>query len=465
MRRAVSAKLTTGLDHAWQVWTGTRARSIVLALTASAAAALVLSAAGTLDAGFTLTVSYLLLAMAVVVGAPIVVRGWLTVPPACLVAAVVLVAIYALGVAFGSDAQVPGGSSRAEHRDLVYLADLVLGLSTLGLVVGVAANPADLRRLAVWTSLGGLVAAGYAVFQWPAQEFGWAFADLNNALNSDGYTLGHRFQGEGLFGWERVRGTFKEPLFLASYLTLVLCLTLGLAVGASRTGVRVAFSAITVLSGLALALTVSLLTWGVLVLVAVGVALVVALAAGRTRLAGVLGGLLAVMVLVAPALFADPSTLAPVTGRPSAALDKSSSNRTDAWGEAFGIWERRPGFGHGPGQSAVRLAYRPDDGPSSDSPVVLGSAQGLWAASLIDLGLLGLAAWIVLIGTLFTFSVRRIVTRPSALGLACLAAAASAVLLGNLSADRLDLRVWLALGLLCAAACQRGGTQSRQRDH
>lgn len=440
----------------WALWSRPRLVVVVRTLACAAAAALFLNAAGTLDAGFTVTPSYALLALAVVLGLPSVVRGWLSLPRRGLLTAGVLAAIYAAGVIFGSDLGLSSQASRSSNRDLVYFADLLLGLAIVGLLVGAFADRRSRQRLIVWLCLGGLTASMYAIYQWLALHYGWPLSDINNAVNSDGYTVGHQFQGVGIFGWERVRGTFKEPLFLASYLVVVVVLAFGRAVG-GRGRDRIRWLAVAAAALVALAATASSLAWGTLALIFVIVATLWAVASGRSRAAAVLGAVLAAAVLTAPPLFADPSLLSSLTGRSKADLRTTSQNRLNAWKRVNGVWSARPIFGHGPGQSAVRLAYRPSVPPGERAPIVLGSAQGLWAASLIDVGLLGFFAWIALFACLFGFALPRAVRALDPIVLAATAAALSAVLLGELAGDRLDTRVWITLGLMCAAT--RNGRQ------
>lgn len=83
---------------------------------------------------------------------------------------------------------------------------------------------------------------------------------------------------------------------------------------------------------------------------------------------------------------------------------------------------------------------------------------------MIDSGLVGLFAWLFLLTSLFAFAVRRFASRPEALALAALVAAASAVLLGNLAGDRFDSRVWVALGLVAALACQSRRSEASRAD-
>ena len=413
--------ISRGFAETWRWWSLARPASQALGL--AGLFALFLNAAGTFDAGFTLTPSYLLLGLSVAVGFPGVVRGWQRLPTACQVAGCLLVGVYLIGVVFGSDLQLPSASARSSYRDLVYLVDVGLGLAVMGLLSDIAADPGGLRRAATWVCAGGLIAAAYALYQWPAQQFDWPFADVNNALNSDGYTSGHRFQGEGILGWERVRGTFKEPLFLASYLAVVLCLSAGLAVREHRLlGAPPAHRDGGGLPARA---------WTHRILTDLGRAD----PRGRGHRSPCRGEL-----WTGPA---GRGARGHSGGRPAdrtAAVCRSGDPvpvdgsfwyclaghvRQPSEGVARGVGSisaQRPVLGHGPGQSSVRLAYRPDDGPGSDAPIVLGSAQGLWASALIDSGLIGLFAWGYLLTSVFASGGSRVASRPDALGLATIAA-------------------------------------------
>ena len=441
----------------WAAWTGESAARIARFLLLGAASLLFLSAAGTVEASFTVTPSYALAILATLVGAPAALRGWLRLPPSLSRGAAAVAAVYALGVLIGSDMGVSSQAARSSHRDLAYVLDLMLGLALVGLAVDVLRDRASLRRLATCLCVGGVAAAGYAVYQWPALHFGLPFADVNNALNSDGFTRGHRFQGVGLFGWERVRGTFKEPLFLASYLAALVPLSIGLAAQTRRTKRMLWLTAASMMI-VALAFTTSSLAWAMLGVVLLALAGAWTVHTGRVQLAAISGGLLIIVVLLGPIFFVNPSILSGVTGRSSDALRATSQNRVDAWNAATKTWSAKPAFGYGPGQSAVQLAYRPSVAPGERAPLVLGSAQGLWAASLIDTGLVGLFCWVAFFAAVAVMSARAIARWPSVMLGAAAASAAVAVALGNVAADRLDLRVWIALGLLAAAAS--GGGES-----
>jgi hypothetical protein len=450
-------------------WARPRLRDASGWLVVVAAALLFLDSAATFEAGFTVRLSYLALAAATVVGFPWVVRGWARLPAAVRLSAAALVAVYLVAALFG-DAVTRPGLARTSHRELVYLADLLLGLATIGLVVGLRDSGWPIRKLAYGLVAGLLLAVAYVLYQWPAQHYGWPLADINNAPNSDNFSLGHRNQGLALFGWERPRGTFKEPLILAAYLSAVVPVGIALLLGAGGRARR----ALTLLVGAALVavvLTASSLTWGMSALVALFVATGWALVTGRARAAGALGAVLIVAVFAAPIVFTHADVASGLTGRSAEGLQLTVLNRRDAWEAVGQAWADKPILGHGPGQSSVLLAYRPDPSAvhQTYAPVVLGSAYGLWGAALLDAGLAGLAAWVLFLGSLFTLAVRGLLRKPGAFAAGATAAAAVAMLLGQVFGDRFDLKVWLLLALMAAATGQPGegeaaGTR-RQADH
>ena len=443
--------IRTSAARAWSVWIGDSATAISRALMLGAATLLFLSAAATLEASFTMTASYALALLAAGIGAPAALRGWLRLTPFASLAAAAIVAIYIIAAWIGTDAVVPSQAPRSSHRDLAYVLDLILGFAVVGLVVDAFRDRRSLRRLVVCLCFGGFAAAAYAIYQWPAQHFGLPFADVNNAVNSDGFTRGHRFQGVGLFGWERVRGTFKEPLFLASYLATLVPLCLGLAAQSHR-GERMLWLAGSTMITLALVLTVSSLAWAALGVVLFATAAVWAVQTGRVRLAGATGCVLVILLMLGPILFVNPSIVSGLTGRSPDALRATSQNRLDAWTAATRTWSARPVLGFGPGQSAIQLAYRPSVAPDERAPIVLGSAQGLWAASLLDTGIIGLFGWMAFFAAVCAIAADAIARRPSAMLAAAASSTAIAVLLANMAGDRLDLRVWVVLALLAAAA-------------
>ncbi|MHB1243250.1 MAG: hypothetical protein ACYC1P_07625, partial [Gaiellaceae bacterium] len=132
----------------------------------------------------------------------------------------------------------------------------------------------------------------------------------------------------------------------------------------------------------------------------------------------------------------------------AATLTVTAEFRTRTWNRVLDIWAVQPAYGHGAGQSSVQLSLL-SDGPSA---VGLQSAQGLWASSLIDTGVVGLGLWLALLGTFLALAFREAWRWWSAenalLVLAAVAAVASALVAG----DRLDLRTWLLVGIVAAAS-------------
>ena len=411
-----------------------------------------LSAAATVDLGFTMTLSYLLGIVAVVLGAPSVIRGALRLPSTLVAVAGLVLLVYASGVVIGSDLGLSDQIARSRFRDVVYLVDLCLGMALVALIVDIVARGRVAIMLAASLCAGATAVAGYAIYQWFALHYGWPAGSVNNALNSDGVTRGALYQGAGILGWERVRGTFKEPLFLASHLVIALPLTYAIArrsSGRRRTVWRVAAGTIAT----ALMLTASSLAVGALFVATLAVCCVWAVRRGAIRRSAVLGATTALVLLLAPVVFVDPSVLSGATGRSKEDLRVTSANRISAWSGATTVWSQRPVLGFGPGQSSIRLSYRPDLGPGVDAPLALGSAQGLWAASLVDVGLLGFSVWLAFFGAAAAAVYRALAREPNDLLIACAISGCAAVVLGNMSADRLDIRTWFALGLALAAAC------------
>lgn len=415
-----------------------------------------LNATATLDVGFTLQASYLLAACAVLIALPHALAGWTVLPRMALAAAAALLGIYVLLVVVGQDITLASQDGRSSLRDLVYLGDLTLGLLLLGLLVALVRDERRMRTFCALLTLAATAAAAYALYQWPAQRFGWPLADVNTAVNSDGFSRGHRHQGSGLLGWERIRGTFKEPLFLATFLASLLPIAAATVAGLGGRRRWAGAGALTLIVA-ALALTASSLAWGLLLLSLLAVAALVAIARCHVVLAALAGAALVGALALSPIFFSNPSIVAGLTGRSGADLQTTIANRSRAWQQALEVWAERPVLGHGPGQSSVRLSYRPAGaalGPNVTAPEVLGSAQGLWAAALVDVGILGLASWFVLLGSLLVAGMKLVLSRAGPVAAGLLAAALFTVSAGQLAGDRLDLRVWLVLGLLVATACQ-----------
>lgn len=422
-----------------------------------------LSAVGTVDIGFTIKPSYGLLLLALAAGFPWMLDGWLHAPRRLRQAALILIAVYVLAALLGHPMSLASQTGRSTHRAFAYLADLFVGLGAMGLVSGITHDPnmpIDLKKLAKVVALGAVVGGLLGLYQWLARHFGWPLSDLNNAVNSDGFSYGHRYQGAGLLGWERARGTFKEPLAMATFLGASLPVV-GYAALSSNGRSRVAWSAGSFVVVAALAVSDSTLGWAATLTAAIVAAVIAGIARGDVRLAAMSGALVPLLVLI-PLGLSDPAAFSAVTGRAPSQLATTMGNRTGAWGRAIDIWEQRPLIGDGPGESAIRLAYRPDGGALRAglvAPLVLGSAQGLWAAALVDGGIIEFLAWAAFFVVLLVWLGKRTLRRPAPLALAALAGAVVYIVLAQVSGDRLDIEVWFGLGLALAASRESGKRQ------
>ena len=439
--------------RAHAAWSGPAARHASGALLLAACALLFMSAAGTIQVVYTVRASQVLVPLACAVGLPFVWRGCARLPPAATWAARGLLLAYLLATVVGDQRVIPGEPRAGEYRYAVYLFEIVSGLAVVGLVAGLWPTLAALRPVIAALVFGAALAALYGLYQWPAQRFGWPLEHVLSVRDSNGDVDG--FQGYGLLGWERIRGTFLEPHFLAGYLTSVLPLASTAAVlapGRRRAGALV----VTVAIAAAALLTASVPAWVSLALAAfIGVA-IFAVARGLSLLAAALGAMLVTAALMGPFLVAFPETLAKVTGRSEQSLATTAGDRTEAWTRAVDIWSSRPVAGHGPGQSSVILAAgtegRLDSGPGRP---LLGTPYGLWAASLIDAGLIGFYTWLLFLGTALVVGARALLRAPSALRLGVFLGATAAVVGSEVAGDRLDLRAWILIGVLLAASSGR----------
>jgi O-antigen ligase len=184
--------------------------------------------------------------------------------------------------------------------------------------------------------------------------------------------------------------------------------------------------------------------------------------------AAALASALVTLVLASAMLLVDPAPVAAVTGRSTAALDATTRFRTETWSEALSTWATRPALGLGPGQSAVQLAPARKADPSDDTnPNVLGSAQGLWSAALVDTGVVGFGLWVLFLGACVAAGWRLVRRHPTPVAVGLVAAATTGLLVSQVSGDRLELRVWVLAGLVLAAAAATGRDGTRdpgQRD-
>jgi hypothetical protein len=444
---------------------GPRNEAVCRVLVLASAAMLFLHDAATVGVSYTLRASYGLMALACVLGVGFVIRGWRSTPIGVKLAAGLLVLVYLVSGLAGVNPVLTGQGRGSHTRWIVYILDLGLGLASVGLLLGLFRDRRRIRQLIVALAAGGVAAAGYGVYQWFAQRHGWPFSNLDNAPNSDNFTTGARFQGIGLFGWQRIRGTFVEPFALGIYLAAMLPLV-GLLFGVSTRRARALSLGAIGLTAMALVLTDSSLAWASLALAVAFAATGAFVTAGRPLLAGLAGGGLALLVVLCTVTVAEPGFLANVTARSNSQLHLTLSARTDAWSESEHIWSQRPVLGYGPGASSVKLARRDNAVGVRSSPMVLGSAYGIWAASLIDAGVLGLLSWVVLFAAVLYYAASVAIARRSLRLWAVIAAVVAAMIASQVGGDRLDLRVWVLIGLLLALSrvtrAPRAGARSAE---
>jgi len=436
------------------VFGGVRNATVCRALILASAAGLFLHATATVDLGYTLRLSYLLLLVACTLGMRHIAAGWRSIPGHLGLAAVLLLGIYVAAGIAGLDPVLGGQARGSDLRWIVYILDLGVGLATIGLVVELMADSRHMRQLIFALSAGVVLAALYGLYQWAAQHIGLPLADINTAPNSDGFSTGHRFQGVGLLGWERLRGTFTEPFFFGSYLALMLPLLFSIAVSRCKGWQRwLGWSAVFVVV-LTLALTASTLSWAMLVLSLVLSGALAAVQAGHVLRAGLAGAAVTLSLIAGLALVLDPGALSAVTGRSSSQLRLTVDNRLSAWQQSINAWNAHPLLGYGPGASSVELAYQPDPRALGlkSAPVVLGSSQGIWASSLVDAGILGLLAWCFFFAAILLSAAMALARSSVEWRWAVLTSAMLGLLLSQVGEDRIELRVWFLLAVLLALA-------------
>lgn len=443
----------------WRAWGGWGPRRASRLLVTAACALLFLHAAGTVELVYTVRASHMLLIAACAAGAPFVVRGWARLPEGLRWFAAALLTVYVLATIFGQTATLASEDRGSSYRSLVYLSDLGLGLAVVGLVAGLWTGGGDLCGVFRALFVGAALAGAYGIYQWFAQRFGLPLENLNNAVNSDGITRGGVSQGRGILGGERVRGTFVEPHFFAMFLASMLPIA-GAFVRGPRRQKMVGLVGAALIVG-ALVLTTSAPAWAAFVLAGVTGLCLVAMSRGYVGLAAVGGATLAVALLLAGLTLADPGGLSSLTGRTANELATTTEFRTEIWTRVIDAWSTRPALGFGPGQGAVELAAPL---PVPGRPVVLGTAEGLWAASLLDGGLLALTCWLLFLGATLQLGGRAVVRNGGPWVVAAFMAAAAAVVGSQVGGDRLDLRVWILLGVLATAAAGAAERDRSQSD-
>ena len=434
----------------WSAWSGPACVRLSRALVTVALALLFLQAAATVELVFTLQISYGLLLLACLVGAPHILLGWRRLPLWLRWMAVGLVVSYLLALALGQQTTLAAQARASSYRGLAYVADLLLGLSVVGLMAGLWREAGDLKLL-VWALVAGAAAAAvYGVYQWLAIRFHLPLQNIDNAVNTNGVTSGGtQSQGAGPLGGQRIRSTFVEPHFLAAYLASMVPLALALAARPTSRWRRLVAPAV-VFMGLGLVLAASVPGFAVLS----GAALVGMtlrwVSRGRVGLSALGGGLLVAGAVLTVAVLVNPASLSALTGRTGAQLQTTTGFRVSTWGQAIDLWSTRPVSGFGPGQGSVKLAQ--PEIVSGRTYEVLGTANGIWTAALLDGGVLALCFWVFTLGGLLYVGARAILRGADTLVLGIFVAAIAAVFASLVQADRLAPQVWILLGLLAAAS-------------
>lgn len=449
------------MKPALSIWRKDRqAQSFARVLVLAAGVLLVLDSAGTLQLGFTLTLSYSCLAMACVVGHASVLRGWRATPVWLQSAAAGLIVVYVVATLAGDQQLLTSSTRGGSFRGAIYVVDLILGLSVLGLVRDLWQERSP-RPLIGAIVIGATITGAYAVYQWFALRNGWPLADINNAPDSN-LLSDAESQGRGLFGGERVRGTFLEPNFLGAYLGSTFPLAVYMVVRARHRISRYMAGLGTLCMLIALVLTASAPAWGVLLLVLLTCTTVLAIARAWVLRAAVIGAATFLAWFAVVPVLASPEILSSLTTRPQSDVAITTGVRTRAWSTAVAVWSSAPVVGHGAGQSSIRIAQAV---ANTKSPPTLMSAQSVAAAALVDAGLLGLMCWMLLwVGSIGS-GIRSLLNRPTLRTWALAASGLAAILTTLTAADRVFPRQWLMIAAMLGASSRPSTKKFRQCRH
>lgn len=446
----VASELSRTAARGWRLWSRERHQRLARRLVICAAGALFLESAATIQLGYTLRLSQVLLCLALVIALPTWWGGFCLLPRNVRISAIFLVGAYALSTLLSDNRTISELSRGGSSRMPIYLADLIIGVGVMMLVVGLWDRQQP-KSVLTAIAIGATIVACYSVYQWFALRFHLPGAHLNNAVDSNGGTFAAS-QGNGIFGWERVRGTFVEPHFLAAYLAGCLPIT---ALTYTQLKSRANFLAIapTLLVLSALVLTSSIPAWICIAAVLGATLFFILVCNPRNHSQRALNAILAIVVCCALTVVLYPNALGQLAGRSAQDLSLTSKFRFDSWSRAIDKWSFRPVVGYGPGQSSVQLAVA---NPGGTTSMVLGSAQGIWAAALVDAGVLGLIAWIAMFFSITVVLYRWLLKQPSFAALAATCAALIAIVTCLIAGDRLKLSAWLVLGLALAMSASSG---------
>jgi hypothetical protein len=444
---ARATRVRRPLAIAWQTWSGAGAETASRALLLAGLATLFLNSAATFQAVYTFRVPYLFVGAAALVGFPFAISGWRRAPEWIRWSALALALVYLAATLTGHQHVLRFGRA-GSHRNLIYLADLGLGLASVGLILGLHRSARWRRDTIFAVSLGAFAVGVYGLYQWFALHESLPLAHVNNTLDTNGITFG-RSQGPGIFGWDRINGTFPEPHSLAAYLAACLPVTLLAASwlrGRRRVAAFAGFAAIC----LSFLLTISVPLWAALLVGAALGGTLYAVGRGWSGAAAI-GAATLVLGCGAIAFVAtQPSVLAGLTNRAGQSLNSTTEFRLDTWRRVIATWSKRPILGQGAGQSSVRLAELTL--ANGEPTHVLPSAQGIWAASLVDAGIMGFGAWVWFFTAVIAIVGAALVRRPKRFQLATFVAVTAAILTALIGDDRLQLAPWVLIGIALTAA-------------
>lgn len=287
-----------------------------------------------------------------------------------------------------------------------------LGVVTFYAVVVTVTTPASLRRALKWWVIGGAACSVVAVYSAPAAVFGWPLADA----------IGVSARAAAVIGAEdilpRVYGLTGEPRHLVTFLVSLLPLLLLAAVSRVTVMGRRAQSLCLGLCALAFLLTLSrsTLVYGVAMVVLVlffgstGRKHMKARAPARTVLVTCLVLVpTAVVVQLALALFRLPDlgTIFRYQVDSMASSDENLSNwfQTIGWQVAWAAFWDHPLLGVGIGNLSfyvdqyIGVVQQPAWLPDSQY-VVVTPVNNVYLDLLSETGLLGVMAFVVLVGTI-----------------------------------------------------------------
>src|SRR5438270_10968944 len=143
---------------------GPRHEAACRGLVLASSGVLFLHDAATVGVSYTLRVSYGLMAIACLLGAQFVIRGWRSLPAGIKLAGAFLVGVYLTSGVLGVNPVLSGQGRGSSSRWIVYILDLGLGLAAIGLVFELFRDRRRIGQLTLALALGAVVAAAYGIY-------------------------------------------------------------------------------------------------------------------------------------------------------------------------------------------------------------------------------------------------------------------------------------------------------------